>query len=152
MIYKEEVNMMEIKRKVLAYITRGQEPNWEILVFEHKDHPNAGWQVPGGTIESDELIIDALYREIEEETGIPRKDLELNGKVNKTNYYPEDSDVMHERSIFQLTYIGETLKEWEHRVEGDGEDEGLTFCHRFIPIQELPELAANQDQAIPLIL
>ena len=30
-------------------------------------------QVPGGTIEDDELLIDALYREIEEETGIPRE-------------------------------------------------------------------------------
>lgn len=143
---------MEIKRKVLAYITRGQEPNWEILVFEHKDHPNAGWQVPGGTIESDELIIDALYREIKEETGIPRQDLELKGKVNKTNYYPENSDTIYERSIFQLAYTGNPLKEWEHCVDGDGEDEGLIFCHRFIPIKELPELAANQDQAIPLLL
>ena len=80
---------MKVKRKVLAYITRGQEKDLEILVFEQKDKPNAGWQVPGGTIESDELIIDALYREIEEETGITRQDLELRGKVNKTNYYPE---------------------------------------------------------------
>lgn len=143
---------MEIKRKVLAYILRGKEPNLEILVFEHKDHPKAGWQVPGGTIESDELIIDALYREIEEETGIPRKDLELKGKVNKTNYYPKNSDTMYERSIFQLAYTGDTLEKWEHRVEGDGKDEGLTFCHRFIPIKELPELAANQDQAIQLLI
>ena len=33
---------MEIKRKVLGYITKGEEPNWEILVFEHKDNPEAG--------------------------------------------------------------------------------------------------------------
>lgn len=143
---------MEIKRKVLAYITRGQEPDWEILVFKHKDLPEIGWQVPGGTIESDELIIDALYREIEEETGISRNDLELKGKVNKTNYYPENSDTMYERSIFQLAYTGKTLDNWEYRVEGDGKDEGLTFCHRFVSIQKLPELAANQDQAIQLLI
>lgn len=143
---------MDIKRKVLAYITREQESNSEILVFKHKDYPNAGWQVPGGTIESDELIIDALYREIEEETGIPREDLELKGKVNKTNHYPEHSDTIHERTIFQLSYTGNHSKEWEHCVEGDGKDEGLIFCHRFIPIKELPELAANQDQGLPLLL
>ena len=55
-------------------------PNWEILVFEQKDNPDAGLQVPGGTIESDELIIDALYREIEEETGITREDLRVERK------------------------------------------------------------------------
>ncbi|MBO1911128.1 NUDIX domain-containing protein, partial [Microvirga sp. 3-52] len=60
---------MKTRRQVLAYITRGEEPNWEILVFKQKDNPDAGIQVPGGTIESDEFIIDALYREIEEETG-----------------------------------------------------------------------------------
>lgn len=37
---------MKRKRKVLAYITRGEEPNWELLVFEHKHH-DAGMQVPG---------------------------------------------------------------------------------------------------------
>ena len=143
---------MKVKRKVLAYITRGQEKDLEILVFEQKDKPNAGWQVPGGTIESDELIIDALYREIEEETGITRQDLELRGKVNKTNYYPRNSDTVYERTIFQLAYNGDPLKEWEHYVKGHGKDEGLKLCHRFIPINELPELAANQDQAIPLLL
>ena len=33
------------------------------------------YKFPGGTIESDELIIDALYREIEEETGLPVRTL-----------------------------------------------------------------------------
>ena len=67
------VDTMELKRKVLAYITKEEEDGREILVFEQKDNPDAGLQVPGGTIEEDELLIDALYREIEEETGIPRE-------------------------------------------------------------------------------
>lgn len=142
---------MEIKRKVLAYITRGEGPNREILVFEHKGNPSAGIQVPGGTIENDELIIDALYREIKEETGIPRQFLELIGKVNKTNYFPEDKEKVYERNIFHLAYIGEPIDTWEHTVEGDGEDRGLIFVFRFVPIHNLPDLAANQDQAIPLL-
>ena len=48
-----EVHKLKIKRKVLAYITKGQEPNLELLVFEHKDFPEAGLQVPAGTIEED---------------------------------------------------------------------------------------------------
>lgn len=142
---------MEIKRGVLGYITKGEEPNREILVFENKDNSNAGWQVPGGTIESHELIIDALYREIEEETGITRDELELKGKVNKTNFYPKNGNAVHERTIFHLAYTGDDRAEWEHRVEGAGQYAQQTFCHRFVPIPELPKLAANQDQAIAFL-
>ncbi len=142
---------MELKRKVLAYITKGEDAAREILVFEHKDNPDAGLQVPGGTIEEDELPIDALYREIEEETGINREDLELKGKVNKTNYFPEHKNVIYERNIFHLAFIGKGHAGWEHRVYGGGEDDGMTFCHRWVPVNKLPELAANQDQAIEFI-
>ena len=117
-------------------------------MFEHKDNPEAGLQVPGGTIEDDELLIDALYREIKEETGIRREDLELKGKLNKTNYFPENRDVIYERNIFHLAFTGEEHDRWEHRVDGGGDDDGMTFCHRWVSVNELPELAANQDQAI----
>lgn len=136
---------------MLAYITKGEDDERKILVFEHKDQPEAGLQVPGGTIEADELPIDALYREIEEETGITRECLALKGKVNKMNYYPSNKDIIYERNIFHLAYIGEETSEWEHCVAGGGEDDGMIFCHRWVPITNLPKLAANQDQAIEFI-
>ncbi|WP_210471498.1 NUDIX domain-containing protein [Sporosarcina sp. 6E9] len=139
---------MKTRRQVLAYITRGEEPNWEILVFKQKDNPDAGIQVPGGTIESDEFIIDALYREIEEETGITRENLELKGKVIKNKYFPEHKNKIYERTIFHLSYIGDNDEKWEYIVKGNGRDEGMTFCHRFVPVDQIPELAGNQDEAI----
>lgn len=142
---------MEIIRKVLGYITRGDQSDFEILVFEHKNNLEAGLQVPGGTIEDGELVIDALFREIEEETGINREDLVLKGKVNKTNYYPENRNIVFERNIFHLAYIGTDHAEWEHCVASEGQDNGMTFCYRWIPVKELPKLAANQDQAIELL-
>ena len=142
---------MELKRKVLAYITKGEDAEREILVFEQKDNPNAGLQVPGGTIEEGELLIDALYREIEEETGINREDLELKRKINTSNYFPQHKNVIYERNIFHLTFIGKEQAGWDHRVYGGGNDDGLIFSHRWIPINKLPELAANQDQAIEFI-
>lgn len=143
--------MMETKRKVLAYITKGNGQNRQLLVFDHKVEKEAGLQVPGGTIEDDELIIDALYREIYEETGIERDELQLVGKLEKTNYFPPNKDVVYERTIFHLQYIGKGEDEWEHRVEGEGEDQGLVFCFKFMPLQDLPELASHQDQAIALL-
>lgn len=144
---------MEVKRKVLAYITKGKDPDLKLLIFEQRNQPEAGWQVPGGTIEKDELLIDALYREIEEETGIRRDQLELVGKVNKRNYFPENrEDVIHERTIFQLTFIGEEKPEWDNPVLGDGVDEGMIFHCKWIPVQDLPTLAAEQDTEIEFII
>lgn len=144
---------MKVKRKVLAYITKGENSEQKILVFEHKDHPEAGLQVPGGTIEDDELLIDALYREIEEETGIQREQLELKGKVNKRNYFPENChDVVHERNIFHLIYKGKDELEWDNRVLSTGKDNGMIFHCSWVPVNELPELAAGQDEEIDYII
>ena len=138
---------MNSKRKVLAYITRGQEPNIELLVFEHKDHPEAGLQVPGGTIEEDEMLLDALYREIIEETGIVKKDLAFVGKIHKYNFYPNGKQIAYERNFFHLNYEG-TQQEWDHQVISDGLDNGMTFQFRWEPLQELPKLAGEQDIAL----
>ncbi len=142
---------MDLKRKVLAYITREIGKESQILVFNQKDAPEAGIQVPGGTIENEELLIDALYREIEEETGIAREDLKLIGKVSKMKYYVDERDRVYERNFFHLELIGQVPDTWDHTVIGGGQDSGLTFSFFWIPISELPQLAAGQDQAIDLI-
>lgn len=142
---------METSRKVLTYITRGEEPNWELLVFRQEGDAESDFRVPGGTIEKDELIIDALYRKINEETGLSREQLEFQGKVNKTNFFPEDREKVYERTIFHLSYIGEPKKAWDHKVTGDNTSKDDVFHLRFIPIKQLPDLASNQDQAISLL-
>jgi len=48
----------------------------EVLAFERKDTPGA-WQFPQGGIDEKEDPIDAVYREVEEETGIEHKHLTL---------------------------------------------------------------------------
>jgi 8-oxo-dGTP pyrophosphatase MutT (NUDIX family) len=54
-------------QKVYAYITS---PEGQLLVFEHVDFPEAGVQVPGGTVEVGESVDAAVIREAEEETGL----------------------------------------------------------------------------------
>lgn len=51
--------------KVTAFILRNNQD--EILLFQHKDN---SIQLPAGTVEQNETIEEALYREIFEETGI----------------------------------------------------------------------------------
>jgi ADP-ribose pyrophosphatase YjhB (NUDIX family) len=53
-------------RKVFAYITQGN----RLLVFRHADFPEAGLQVPAGTVRLDERPEDAVLREAFEETGV----------------------------------------------------------------------------------
>lgn len=141
---------METKRKVLAYVTKGESPDLELLVFEHKHIPEAGLQVPAGTVEETEMLQDALYREIFEETGIGREDLSFIGQIHTYTYYLDGKIIAHERNIFHLAYVGEQ-SEWEHVVVSDGEDNGMTFQYRFEPLRTLPKLAGDQDVAVELL-
>jgi len=54
------------KLKVFAYIIRHKNQQAELLVFEHRDYPEAGIQVPAGTVEDQEALEAALMREVEE--------------------------------------------------------------------------------------
>lgn len=53
--------------KVTAFVTRQNGSAIELLLFKH---PNAGIQIPGGTIERGESHLDAVVREVYEETGL----------------------------------------------------------------------------------
>ena len=52
--------------KVFAYITHQN----RLLVFRHTDFPQAGIQVPAGTVKTNEDLEAAVLREAQEETGL----------------------------------------------------------------------------------
>lgn len=49
----------------------------EILLLDHVLRPASGWGIPGGFIEKDEQIHEAIKREIFEETGLELKNVEM---------------------------------------------------------------------------
>jgi 8-oxo-dGTP pyrophosphatase MutT (NUDIX family) len=53
--------------KVTAFVTRLNNSAFELLLFKH---PNAGIQIPAGTVEENEELDSAVMREIAEETGL----------------------------------------------------------------------------------
>ncbi len=53
--------------KVTAFITRKRNQYCELLLIQH---PNAGIQIPAGTVEKEENVKEALMREVTEETGL----------------------------------------------------------------------------------
>src|SRR5699024_5903943 len=98
-----------------------------------------------------ELLIDALYREVQEETGLTKDELQFMGKVQKYKYYPENKDKVYERNIFHFEYIGEPRQHWVHTIESNGRDNGMTLEFRWEPLDDLPTLAAEQDKAVELL-
>ena len=59
-----------VRPKVLAYVVRPGETGPELLVFDHVGIPEAGTQVPAGTVDPGERPEQALVREVLEETGV----------------------------------------------------------------------------------
>ena len=110
-------------KKMLAYVTDGD----KLLVFRHRDFPEAGLQVPGGTVKLGEEPEAAVMREVEEETGLSAVRLVcLLGQYNH-HLTPEDSqrwkrDEVQDRHVFHLKMTGPTSDEWlHHELHAEGE-------------------------------
>jgi 8-oxo-dGTP pyrophosphatase MutT (NUDIX family) len=74
--------------RVVAYVTRGD----QLLVFEHRDLPEAGTQVPAGRLDLGELLEEGLARELVEEVGIEAQVVRKLGTVTR------DHGIMARRS------------------------------------------------------
>jgi ADP-ribose pyrophosphatase YjhB (NUDIX family) len=55
---------------VIAYVTRERDGRRELLVFDNRDHPEAGTQVPAGCLDRGETLEEGLLRELHEEAGL----------------------------------------------------------------------------------
>lgn len=133
-------------RKVLAYITRNTgDSGTELLVFDHLDFPEAGTQVPAGTVEDGEAIEAALVREVEEETGLV--DCRIASKIGVYDWVHPDTHNTHERHVFHLLAPNNTPETWTWIETSGGavpEDEGYVFLFRLVPLDQPLELAGNQ--------
>jgi ADP-ribose pyrophosphatase YjhB (NUDIX family) len=113
-------------RKAYAYITRERAETREFLVFRHRDFPEAGIQVPKGTMLPDETPEAAVLREAREETGL--RDLTL-VRLLAVDLQPQPDGALHERHFFELAAPADLPDAWEHVVTGEGDDNGLVFCY-----------------------
>jgi len=129
-----------MRHKVLAYITRERDGRRELLVFTHRDDPEAGVQVPAGTVEPGEPIEDALFREIREESGLT--DAQLVRQLAEHEEVEWDNN----RHVFHLIAPNGAPDRWAHIVHGQGEDAGMVFEYRWVDLSERVELAGAQHK------
>jgi 8-oxo-dGTP pyrophosphatase MutT (NUDIX family) len=122
--------------RVVAYVVRGA----SLLVFDHRDFPAAGTQVPAGTVEDDEAPADAVVREVHEETGLDARVVRELGTLDAIAPKGEP----RRNHYFELA-TDDTRDEWEHVVHGGGGDDGLVFVCRFVPLSPSRELMADAD-------
>jgi 8-oxo-dGTP diphosphatase len=126
-----------VRRRVLAYVTRTRAGRTELLVFDHRDHPRAGTQVPAGRVDAGETLEQCLRRELDEEAGLTNVRIVRELGTWNTRYENHAFEVRVDRE-------GEA-DTWEHVVHGDGDDAGLVFCYRWVAVEPGLELWSGLD-------
>ena len=143
--------MLVQKRKVLAYITHGE----CLLVFRHPFAPEAGIQVPAGTVESDERLEDAAMREAAEETGLPNLRLVAFLGTDERSMTDFGRDELHHRWFYHLRCDDDPPATWRHLElhpsDGPHEPNVFEFFWARLP-GETPELIADQRRLLPQLV
>lgn len=133
------------KRKVLAYVTKEN----NLLVFKHTDFPDAGVQVPAGSIEEGEEPINAALREVYEESGLRNVSV-----VNFLGVY--EYDMVPYREEIQIRYVyhlklNEPAEEkWRHyETHPDSGGEPISFDFYWVKLDTTNiNLAGGQGEML----
>lgn len=125
--------------KVAAYIT------WQdkLLVFRQPAAPEAGVQVPAGTIEAGEDAAQAVLREAQEETGL--SGLHVASYLGQHDSTFEDEQGVQStarRHFFHLPFSGEAPARWQHweMMPSGGVEGPILFELWWAPLQEAEAL------------
>jgi ADP-ribose pyrophosphatase YjhB (NUDIX family) len=138
----ENARVIRPRIRVTAYVIRHRAVP-ELLVFDHVGTPQAGAQVPAGGVRSGEELEQAVLREVAEETGLRTARLIQQIAVDEKAH--PDTHQPRKTTYFHLQAPATTADAWNHTAWGDGDDVGLTFSCRFVPLPLKQPLADNQD-------
>ncbi|MGH2461933.1 MAG: NUDIX hydrolase [Chloroflexota bacterium] len=139
-----------LKRKVIAYITHGN----RLLLFTHPNAPEAGIQVPAGTLEDGEEPEAGVLREAIEETGLTTLAVVSFLEEQRRDVADLGKDEIHHRFFFHLHCEGEPPERWRHG-ETSPSDGGppipFDFFWARLP-DEVPALIADHGFHLPALL
>jgi 8-oxo-dGTP pyrophosphatase MutT (NUDIX family) len=143
--------MPSAKRKVYAYITHEH----RLLIFRHVDFPEAGIQVPGGSVEPDEEWDAAVLREAAEETGL--LGLRLVRLLGETSFdlAAYGRDELHQRRFYHVRCDTAPPTIWRHAelTPSDGPSDPIMFELSWAPLPDgVPPLIAEMGVMLPALL
>ena len=103
--------------------------------------------MPAGRLDPGEELVPALMREIEEESGLTGLRL-LRELPGFEEHYP----TRYENHGFHLVPTEELPDEWDHVVQGDGDDAGFVFRYRWEAIEPGMRLFNRRNPVIHRLL
>jgi 8-oxo-dGTP pyrophosphatase MutT (NUDIX family) len=142
---------LPVKPRVMAYITHGR----RLLVFRQPDFPDAGVQVPGGSVNPGEPLDSAVLREAFEETGLA--ELKLNAYLGDVRHdlTARGRPYIQHRHYYHLTIDGEVLETWQHfeTDPSEGDEERILFELFWADLPDgVPHLIADMGEMLPTLL
>ena len=145
---------LPVQRKVYAYILREGCIKRQLLVFTHVDLPEAGIQVPGGSVEIGEEYKFAAEREVEEETGL--KDLLCERKLGEVRRDLRGFGLheVHHRHYFQFSCLNCDKDEWIgfEETPSDGSQGPIAFKFFWVDLDSVPVLRAGLDEMLSSLI
>ncbi len=125
-------------QKAYGFVLREGGDGRELLVFEHAGQPEAGLQVPGGTVEEGETPLEAVAREVLEESGLP-----LDGWREAAAF-----ETNGQRWRCFVTAPAMPLPDaWRCEPLGPEREQGLRFEYRWVALTGGERLAGAQEEA-----
>ena len=136
--------MKVIIQKVAAYITCEN----QLLVFTHVDYPQAGIQVPAGTVAEEESLDDAVLREAFEETGLPNLQIKstLGTRIYDLPSVEGRDNVIHRHYYHLKLSAPIKIHRWQHweKSPSEGALEPILFELFWVSLtEEIPELSGE---------
>ncbi|UCC64852.1 MAG: NUDIX domain-containing protein [Anaerolineae bacterium] len=131
--------------KVIAYITAGD----KLLLFRHPHHPEAGIQVPAGTVEEGESLEAAVLREAREETGLGNLAIRSYLGLQEVDLSALGLSGVQRRHFFHLALCGDAPARWRHdeNYPSDGSAGPIEFEFFWARFpNQVPELAGGQGE------
>jgi 8-oxo-dGTP diphosphatase len=124
-----------------AVVLRKNGSSTEVLLIKRGRYPYEGmWALPGGFVDMEETLEEAIVRELEEETGL--KNVEL----RQLHAYSEIHRDPRGRNI-SITFYGSTDLQNSEVFGGDDAADA-----RWFPVDQMPELAFDHKKVVDLAL
>lgn len=142
--------MLPVVHKVFAYITNQN----RLLVFRHTDFPEAGIQVPAGTVIPGEDLAVAVLREAHEETGLTDLTIKTYLGEQIRNMQDFGKEEIHHRHFFHLLCGSDPPDQWQHdEIDlGGGGAAPIHFDFFWAALpDQIPELIGNHGIMLPTL-